>query len=39
MSEREWRLYIDDIIESISLIEEYVKGYSEERFCNERETV
>ncbi|MEA2104908.1 MAG: DUF86 domain-containing protein [Candidatus Cloacimonadota bacterium] len=39
MSKREYRLFIDDIIESIELIDEYILGMDFEKFKNDRKTI
>ena len=36
---RDYRLYIDDMLESISNIEEYTKGISYEEFVKDKKTV
>jgi uncharacterized protein with HEPN domain len=38
MSERDSRLYLSDILDSGSAIQEFVKGVSFEEFCNDRKT-
>ncbi len=38
MSKRSFLLYIDDILESIDAINEYVKEVDYEIFCNDRKT-
>lgn len=38
MSERDSRLYLSDILDSSSAIEEFVKDLSFEGFCNDRKT-
>ena len=38
MSERDFRLYLMDILESGSAINEFVKGMSFETFSNDRKT-
>ena len=38
MSERNYRLYLIDILESGNAILEYIKGISLEKFCNDRKT-
>jgi len=35
MSERDFNLYLDDILDSGSAIREFVNGLSFEEFCNE----
>jgi len=39
MSKRNWRLFLEDILESIELIESYVKGMDAESFTGDRKTV
>ena len=36
---RDYRLYIDDILEAIKNIEEYVRGLNLEEFVQDRKTV
>lgn len=38
MSERDFRLYLEDIFDSGSSILEFVKGLSFEEFCSDRKT-
>jgi len=38
MSERDPRLYLSDILDSSSAIQEFVHGLSFEEFCNDRKT-
>jgi uncharacterized protein with HEPN domain len=38
MSERDSRLYLSDILDSGTAIQEFVKGLSFEQFCNDRKT-
>ena len=38
MSERDSRLYLSDILDSSSAIQEFVKGLPFEGFCNDRKT-
>ncbi len=38
MSERDSRLYINDILESAQAIQEYVEDYTLETFNNDRKT-
>lgn len=38
MSERDFRLYLNDILESAQAIPEYVRGYSLEKFSHDRKT-
>ena len=39
MSKREWKLFIEDILESIRLVEEYVANMNFEDFKNDRKTI
>lgn len=39
MSKREWKLFIEDILESIELIESYVAGMDFDNFKDDRKTV
>jgi len=39
MSKREWRLFVEDILESIELIEDYVRGMDFDDFRKDRKTV
>lgn len=39
MSKREWRLFIEDILESTGLIESYVSGMDINDFKNDRKTI
>lgn len=39
MSKREWKLFIEDILESIDLIEKYTDNMNFEDFKNDRKTV
>jgi len=39
MSKREWRLFVEDILESIELVQTYVKDMSFEDFKNDRKTI
>lgn len=39
MSKRDWNLFLEDILESIGLIESYVKGMDAESFAGDRKTV
>jgi len=39
MSKREWKLFLEDILESMNLIEEYVKGMSFDDFKEDRKTI
>ncbi len=38
MPERDPRLYLSDILDSCAAIQEFVKGLSFEKFCNDRKT-
>ena len=38
MSERDWRLYVEDILEAINFIEDYIENYTFERFISDRIT-
>jgi len=38
MSKREWKLFVEDVLESIELIEKYIKGMKNEDFINDRKT-
>jgi uncharacterized protein with HEPN domain len=38
MSERDFNLYLDDIIDSGSAVLEFVEGITFEEFCNDRKT-
>jgi uncharacterized protein with HEPN domain len=38
MSERNWKLYIEDILESIELIERYIDNMQFDNFKNDRKT-
>ena len=38
MPERDFRLYLSDILDSGTAIQEFVKGLSFEEFCNDRKT-
>ncbi len=38
MSERDFTLYLEDILDAGTAITEYVKGMSFEEFCNDRKT-
>lgn len=38
MSKREWKLFIEDIIESLELIEKYIEGMDFEDFQEDRKT-
>jgi uncharacterized protein with HEPN domain len=38
MSERDPRLYLSDILDSGGAIQEFVRGFSFEEFCNDRRT-
>lgn len=39
MSKRDWRLYIEDIVESIGWIERYIENMQFEDFKNDRKTI
>jgi len=39
MSDREWKLFVEDILESIELIESYVANMDIENFKNDRKTI
>ncbi|MBU2495045.1 MAG: DUF86 domain-containing protein [Candidatus Omnitrophota bacterium] len=39
MSKREWKLFLEDILESIGLIEEYIDNMPFEDFSNDRKTI
>jgi len=39
MSKRDWTLFLDDILESIGLIESYVEGMDAESFAKDRKTI
>jgi uncharacterized protein with HEPN domain len=39
MSKRDWKLFVEDILESLDLIEEYVADMEFENFKEERKTV
>ena len=39
MSKRDWTLFLEDILESIGLIESYVEGMDAESFAKDRKTV
>ncbi len=39
MSKREWKLFVEDILESIELIEEYVKDMVFDDFKEDRKTI
>jgi uncharacterized protein with HEPN domain len=39
MSRRDWLLFVEDMIESIGLVESYVKGMTEQQFGADRKTV
>ena len=38
MSERDWKLYVEDILEAINFIEDYIENYTFERFISDRIT-
>jgi len=39
MFKREWRLFVEDILESIELIEKYVKNMEFDDFSEDRKTI
>ncbi|HSE83196.1 MAG TPA: DUF86 domain-containing protein [Thermodesulfobacteriota bacterium] len=39
MSKREWKLFVEDILESIELIEKYVENMQFDNFKNDRKTI
>ena len=39
MFEREWKLYVEDILESLDLVEQYVEGMDFDEFRKSRKTV
>ena len=39
MSKRQWRLFVEDIIESIDLIESYVEGMDFRKFSDDRKAI
>ncbi|MFH0795569.1 MAG: DUF86 domain-containing protein [Candidatus Omnitrophota bacterium] len=39
MSKREWKLFLEDILESIGLIEGYIENMPFEDFSNDRKTI
>jgi len=39
MSKREWKLFIEDILESIRLIKDYVENMGFDDFKNDRKTI
>lgn len=39
MSKRDWKLYCEDILESIELIEQYVEGMTFDNFTKDRKTI
>jgi uncharacterized protein with HEPN domain len=39
MSKREWTLFVEDILESIELIESYVEGMDFDHFSKDRKTI
>lgn len=39
MFRRNWKLYIEDILESINLIDEYTKNYTFDDFVKDRKTI
>lgn len=38
MSKREWKLFVEDVLEAIELIEKYIEGMKNEDFINDRKT-
>lgn len=39
MSKRHWKLFVEDILESTELIEDYIANMKEEDFKKDRKTV
>lgn len=39
MSKREWKLFVEDILESIALIEKYIEGMDSKDFGKDRKTI
>ena len=39
MSKREWKLFVEDILESLELIEKYIRGKDFEDFQDDRKTI
>jgi len=39
MSKREWKLFVEDMLESINLIEKYIEGVKEKDFNSDRKTI
>jgi len=39
MSKRDWKLFVEDILESIELIESYITDMNFEEFKNDRKTI
>ena len=39
MSKREWKLFVEDILESIELIESYISNMNFDNFKNDRKTI
>lgn len=39
MSNRDWKLRIEDILESIEQIDKFISGMAYEAFCNDRKTI
>ncbi|PIZ16743.1 hypothetical protein COY52_06150 [Candidatus Desantisbacteria bacterium CG_4_10_14_0_8_um_filter_48_22] len=39
MSKREWKLFIEDILESIALIEKYIRKMDFNKFSKDRKTI
>jgi len=39
MSKRDYRLFLEDMLEAVEMIEKYTKGYSFKDFKNDRKTI
>ena len=39
MSKQDYRLFLEDMLEAVEMIEEYTKGYSFEDFKNDKKTI
>ena len=39
MSKQDYRLFLEDMLEAVEMIEEYTKGYSFKDFKNDRKTI
>ncbi len=39
MSKRDWRLFVEDLLESIALIETYTEGYQEDDFVADQKSI